>query len=94
MVDGDCNTNFFHQVANSRRKLNAIHKFKVDGEPFIDAATVVKTSIVHFYENLYQKDQPSRLFLDGIAFASISLDEDKDLEKFSQRMKFGIPSLS
>ena len=77
MVDGDCNTKFFHQLANRRRNFNAIHKIKVDGEPFIDAATV-KNAIIHFYENLYQEDQPSRCFLNGIVFASISLDEARD----------------
>jgi len=59
-------------MANKRRKFNVIHNIKVDGEPFNDVAAV-KNSFVHFYENLYQ-DQPSRLVLDGIAFASISLD--------------------
>jgi len=33
IVDGDPNTKFFHQVANMRRKFNAIYKIKVDGEP-------------------------------------------------------------
>jgi len=37
-------------------------------------------AIVHFYENLYHEDHPSRIFLDGIAFASISLDDARALE--------------
>ena len=40
-----------------------------------------KNAIVHFYQNLYHEDRPSRLFLDGTAFVSISLDDDRDLEK-------------
>jgi len=78
-VDGDRNTKFFHQVANRRRKFNAIHKIKVDGKLYVDAA-LVNNAIVHFYENLYHEDQPSRIFLDGITFASISLDDARDLE--------------
>jgi len=74
LVDGDRNTKFFHQVANRRRKFNVIHKIKVDDELFVDAA--VKNAIVNFYENLYHEDQPSRPFLGGIAFNSISLDVD------------------
>ena len=79
--DGDRNTKFFHQVANRRRKLNAIHKIKVDGELYVDTA-LVNNALFHFYENLYHEDQPSRIFLDGIAFASISLDDATDLENF------------
>jgi len=30
----------------------------------------------------YHEDQSSRIFLDGIAFASISLDDARDLEKY------------
>jgi len=36
--DGDRNTKFFHQVANRRRKFNAIHKIQVDGDFYVDAA--------------------------------------------------------
>ena len=80
IVDGDRNTKIFHQMANRRRKFNAIHKIKVDRELYVDAV-LVNNAIVHFYENLYYEDQPSSLFLDGIAFASLSLDSVKDLEK-------------
>ena len=33
------------------------------------------------YENLYHEDQPSRFFLDGIAFASINPKDASDLVK-------------
>jgi len=79
-VDGDRNTKFFYQVANRRRKCNAIRKIKVDGQLYVDAV-LVNNAIVHFYENLYYEDQPSRIFLADIAFASISLDDAIDLEK-------------
>ena len=62
--DGDRNTRFFHQVANRRRKFNAIHKIQVDGEFYVDAASA-RNAIVNFYENLYYDDQPSRFFLNG-----------------------------
>ena len=51
----------------------------MDGELYDDAA-LVNDAIVHFYENLYHEDQPSKIFLDGIAFAYISLDDARDLE--------------
>jgi len=78
--DGDRNTKFFKQVANRRRKFNTIHKIQVDGEFYVDAASA-RNMIVNFYENLYHEDQPSRFFLDGIAFASISPDDAGDLVK-------------
>ena len=84
LVDGDRNTKFFHQVANRRRKFNTIHKIKVDGECFVDAA-LVKNAIVQFYERLYHDDQPVRLFLGGIAFNAISLEDARDLvEDFTE----------
>ena len=51
----------------------------MDGELYVDDASV-NNVIVHFYENLYHEDQPSRIFLDGIAFSSISFDDARDLE--------------
>ena len=79
-MDGDRNTKFFHQVANRRRKFNTIHKIKVDGECFADAASM-KTAIAQFYDHLYHEDQPFRPFLGGIAFNSISLEDAQDLVK-------------
>jgi len=52
----------------------------VDGKLYVDVASV-NNAIAHFYENLYHEDQLSRNFLDSIAFASISLDDARDLEK-------------
>ena len=51
----------------------------MDGELFVDAP-LVNNAIVHLYENLYHEDQPSRIFLDGVAFAS-SLDDARALQK-------------
>jgi len=53
--DGDRNTKFFHQVANIRKRFNAIHKIQVDGEFYFDAASA-KNATFNFYENLYHED--------------------------------------
>ena len=83
-VHGDRNTKFFHQVANRRRKFNTIHKIKVDGECFADAA-LVKNVIVQFYDHLYHENHPVRPFLGGIAFNAISLEDALDLvEDFTE----------
>ena len=50
MKDGDRNTKFFHRVANSRRKFNAIESVVVAGELHVDDS-FAKGAIVQFYQN-------------------------------------------
>jgi len=79
MEDGDRKTKFFHRVANSRRKFNAINNIEVKGELHVDDSSV-KGAIVHFYEKLYHENFPSRPFLEGISYSSISLEDAMELE--------------
>ena len=80
MEDGDDNKKFFHKVANSGRKFNAIQNIVVDGELHVEDSRV-KAAIVHFYEKFYHKNFTSRLFLEGISYNSISLEDVVVLEK-------------
>jgi len=50
MEDGDLNTKFYHRVANSRRKLNAIENIVVEGELHADDSSV-KGAIAHSMES-------------------------------------------
>jgi len=75
-----CNTKFFHRVANSRRKFNAIKDIVVEGELHVDDSSV-KGTIVHFYEKPYHENFPSGPLLKGISYASISLEDAWELEK-------------
>jgi len=80
MEDGDCKTKFFHRVANVRRKFDAIKNIGVEGELHFDDSSV-KGAVVHFYEKIYHENFPSRPFLEGIFYSSISLDDAMELEK-------------
>ena len=79
-------------MANRRRKFNAIHKIQVNGELYVDAASA-KNMIVHFYENLYHEDQPSRIFLMVLLLPLLVLMVLGILKKILLKMKFGMPSL-
>jgi len=80
MEDGDRNTKFFHRVANNRRKFNAIENIVVEGELHVDDSSM-KDAIVHFYEQLYHENFPSRPFLEGISYSTINLEDVWELEK-------------
>ena len=71
-------------MANNRRKFNTIHSICVDGVSCDDNSSV-KEAIVNFYNKLYEEDYPSRPFLEGLAFDSISEDDACDLlREFSE----------
>jgi len=80
MEDGDRNTKFFHRVANSRRKFNAIESIKVEGDLHVDDSSL-KGAIVQFYEKLYHENSSYRSFLEGISYSSISLEDARELKK-------------
>jgi len=52
----------------------------VDGELHV-YDSYVKGAMVHFYEKLYHENFPSRPFLEGISYSSISLEDAIELEK-------------
>ena len=52
MKEGDNNTRFFHQVANSHRRTNHIRGIEVDGVIYEDEEEV-RAKAVHFYQSLY-----------------------------------------
>jgi len=80
MEDDDRNTKFFHRVANSRRKFNAIKSIEVEGDLHVDDSSV-KGAIVKFYEKLYHENFSCRPFLEGISCSSISLEDAGELKK-------------
>jgi len=58
--------NFFHRVANVKRKFNSIQNIVVDGERHVEYS-FVRGAIVHFYEKLYREKFSSTPFLEGIS---------------------------
>lgn len=79
MKEGDRCTKFFHQVANSNRRVNTISSSEVDGV-LVEDSEVVSTKIVQFYESLYQESYDWRP-LDGLAFDNISDVEAEWMER-------------
>ncbi|WMV33972.1 hypothetical protein MTR67_027357 [Solanum verrucosum] len=56
---GDRNTNFFHKVANSHRRVNTIDKIKVKEELLTEPAEIQR-EIIEYYENLYSETEDWR----------------------------------
>ena len=80
MKEGDNNTRFFHQVANSYRRANHIRGIEVDGVLFEDEEEV-RSKVVNFYQRLYTETDSWRLSMDGLEFARIEEDERLKLER-------------
>ena len=80
MKEGDNNTRFFHQVANSHRRTNHIRGIEVNGVLYEDKEEV-QSKVVHFYQNLYIELDTWRPSMDGLEFARIEEDEWLELER-------------
>ena len=86
MKEGDNNTRFFHQVANSHRRTNHIKSIEVNGVLYEDEEEV-RAKVVHFYQSLYTESNTWRPSMDGLEFASIEEDERLELERdFSEEV--------
>jgi hypothetical protein len=80
LQEGDNNTKFFHQMANSNRRRNYVNGLEVDGV-YYEEKEEVKQQIVQFYSSLYQENEPWRPVVDGLAFDSIGTDARVHLER-------------
>jgi len=78
MEGGDRSTKFFHSAANSRRKFNAIMNIVVEGELNVDDSSM-QGAIVHLCEKLCHENFPSRPFVEGISYSSISFEDAWEL---------------
>ncbi len=79
LKEGDKNTQYFHQVANSHCRNNAIHNFVINGE-MSSRQTAISDHITLFYMTLYTEGVNRRPLLDGLDFVSISKDDATWLE--------------
>ena len=80
LKEGDNNTKFFHQMANSHRRCNYMERVEVDGTVF-EMESEVKEKVVQFYASLYQEQEPWRPKVDGLVFDMISEEEQALLER-------------
>ena len=90
LKEGDNNTRFFHQLANSNRRKNYLSSLEVDGHIFEDKQDI-KEQVVHFYHSLYQESDPWRPEVDGLAFDSIDpIDRDLFERPFEKEEVFQV----
>ena len=73
--EGDNNTKFFHEVANSRRRYNHISMLEMNGVIYEDESKKADQA-VQFYKNLYKETEEWRPFVEGLEF-----DQIEGLEK-------------
>ena len=68
--EGDNNTNFFHKVANYRRRYNHFSMWEVNGVIYEDKFEMANRA-VQFYKNLYKEIEEWRPFVEGLEFDQI-----------------------
>ncbi|XP_075645327.1 uncharacterized protein LOC142616338 [Castanea sativa] len=74
----DNNTNFFHKVANSRRRYNHISMLEVNGVIYEDEFEMADQA-VQFYKNLYKETKEWRPFVEDLEFDQIEGKFEKSL---------------
>uniref|UniRef100_A0A2N9GN59 Reverse transcriptase domain-containing protein n=1 Tax=Fagus sylvatica TaxID=28930 RepID=A0A2N9GN59_FAGSY len=84
LKEGDNNTKFFHQMANSHRRNNHMERVEVDGSVY-EVESEVREKVVQFYASLYQEQEPWRPTVDGLDFDMISEEEKALLERRFER---------
>ena len=78
--EGDKNTKFFHQLANSNRRYNSISSLSINGVLSTDL-DAISQCITNFYSHLFEEEQGDRPLLDGLDFSIISEEEAIWLER-------------
>jgi hypothetical protein len=79
LKEGDKCTKFFHQVANSNRRINSIDSLMVNGSETSDMA-IISDHIVNYYDSLFTEPLNWRPRLDNLAFDRLSDTEALSLE--------------
>ena len=80
LKEGDSNTQFFHEVANSHRRYNRVETLRIDGALSNDP-NKVEEHVVQFYRNLDSEQSNWRPRMDNQAFSSIDEEEKVWLER-------------
>lgn len=80
MKEGDKNTNFFHKIASSRKRINRIVSL-VDGDRRLERKEEIINHIKEYFVSLYSKDAWERPSLDNLEFAGIGDEKAQWLER-------------
>ena len=88
--EGDSNTKFFHQLANSNKRSNNIGSLNIGGV-LTSNREVIEKGIVQLYKSLYSEDKHIRPHPDVLNFSRISEDKTRLLERpFEEAEIFGV----
>jgi hypothetical protein len=79
LKEGDKCTKFFHRIANSNRRSNAIESLSVNGSISSDQQ-VIRDHVTHFYESLFTEPYTWRPRLDKLDFVSLDVVEVSSLK--------------
>jgi hypothetical protein len=79
LKEGDKCTKFFHRVANSNRRFNAIESLSINDSVSSDKP-IIKDYASQFYETLFAEPYSWRPRLDDLAFDSLDAVEASSLE--------------
>ncbi|GAU25065.1 hypothetical protein TSUD_257590 [Trifolium subterraneum] len=76
--EGDSNSKFFHESIKSRRRRNQLVALK-DGDRWVQGVDDVKAFVKNYFENNFREDWAYRPNLNGIAFQSLSEEDNLSL---------------
>jgi len=79
LKEGDKCTKFFHQIANSNKRSNAIEFLLVNGS-ISSVQQVIRDHVTHFYESLFTEPYTWRPRLDKLDFVSLDVVEVSSLK--------------
>jgi hypothetical protein len=80
LKEGDKNTKYFHQIANSHRRKNSIGQLAVNGEVFTDPSEI-SSRIVEFYKTLFTDVGVRRPTLDNLPCIQLDSNDAGSLDR-------------
>ena len=80
LKEGDNNPGFFHRLANSHRRTNAMRAVEVEGILYEDESAI-QDQVVGFYKSLYRESESWRPTIDGLEFANLDEIDRVTLER-------------
>jgi len=78
LKEGDENSKYFHQWVKARVAKNSLKAIKVDGV-WVDKPEDVRREVVAYFRRQLEVDRRERPTLDGVDFARLSVEENRDL---------------
>lgn len=78
LKEGDANSKYFHRCVKARASRNSLKAIKANGF-WVDSPTEVRKAVVDYFKVQVAEDSWERPTLDGVEFARLSSEENRDL---------------